>query len=54
MAPILPDEDKNMTDLEIQIKLFELQMKYNEALRDTFKGISDSLKKSTDNFRRKI
>ena len=55
MAPTLPDEDKDMSYLDMMTKMFESQMKYNEAVKDAFQGISDSLKESAENFgRRKI
>ncbi len=46
MAPILPNEDKGMTELDAMVKMFEAQIKYNEAVRDTFQSISDTLKDS--------
>ncbi len=51
MAPQPPD--KKIDKLEMMTRLFEAQIKYNEAVRDTFKGISDSLKESIDRLGRK-
>lgn len=50
MAPQRPDK---IDKLEAMTRLFEAQIKYNEAVRDTFQGISDALKESAENLRRK-